>query len=270
MGQLIFALPPVFAALASIGATIALALMAYAGTRWVLVRDGVAPERDLANSIVVRVSALHALILALVFAQELVNLRDINAAATREAAMVGDVFFDLGRYDAEVTQSIREDLARYTHIVLTQEWAQMAAHQELHSGAWEAWDSAYQGVLSLAPQDDRQAALKDLMLADIREISGLRHAREDAGLTSVHGLFMAAAVLGIVLTAVGFFPHPPTRQTVFLISVFASYTGLIIFFVVAFANPYDPPGMASPIGFEQIQEGEVGEFFRDNDLLEGS
>ena len=257
MVELIQMLPPIAGAIVFIGATIVLSISAYAGTRWLLLTPGTPPERDLANSVVVRVSALHALILALVFAQELVNLRAINSAATREAALVGDVFYDLARYDAEETLGIREELSRYTYLVFTEEWPSMAEHKTLHSGAWKAWDAAYQEILTLSPSDARQSALKDIMLTDIRAISGLRHAREDAGLTNVHGLFMVAAGLGVVLTAVGFFVHPPTRQNLFLISVFASYTGLIIYFVVAFANPYAPPGMASPIGFQQIFEGEI-------------
>lgn len=100
------------------------------------------------------------------------------------------------------------------------------------------------------------------MLSDIREISGLRRTRENAGLAGVPGLFLAAAVLGVVLTSAAFYPHNPTRQTLMLIGIFASHTGLIVFFVIAFSHPYQSPGKTSPLSFEQIYAGQLGEWGR--------
>lgn len=263
MPDLILSLPPLAGAVLAVGLTVLLALVPYALARRYFLARGEVLSNELAGSVLVRISALHALILALVFAQELVNLRDISTAASREAVMVGDIYFDLGRYgQPEITTPIREDIALYAHIVLTEEWPQMAETRRLSGKAWQAWESAYGGILGLEPADPRQEVLRDIMVADIREISGLRRARENAGLTGVHGLFLAAAVLGVVMTAVTLYPHPPSRQTHFLISVFAAYTGLIIFFVLAFAHPYHAPGKVTPVGFEQIHDGQIGEMAR--------
>ncbi|MEQ9260493.1 MAG: hypothetical protein RIG84_15510 [Roseovarius sp.] len=263
MTEAILSLPPVLGALLAVGVTILLALVPYAALRAMFLRAGETLTNDLANSIVVRVSALHALILALVFAQELVNLRDINTAANREAVLVNDVFFDLARYAApEQTTPIREQVALYAHLVLAEEWDGMAETGSLLPAAWDSWQAAYGGILELAPENPRQEALKDIMLADIREISGLRRTRENAGLAGVPGMFLAAAVLGVVLTAAAFYPHRPTRQTLTLIAIFASYTGLIVYFVIAFAHPYNAPGRANPLGFEQVYGGQLGEWGR--------
>lgn len=151
MTEAIRSLPPVLGALVAIGVTIVLALVPYALLRALFLRAGETLTNDLANSIVVRVSALHALILALVFAQELVNLRDINTAASREAVMVNDIFFDLARYGAPAeTTPIREQVALYAHLVLTEEWDGLAETGHLLPAAWQAWQTAYGGILELA------------------------------------------------------------------------------------------------------------------------
>lgn len=254
--QLLFQLPAVVAALIFVTATLALALSSYAITRLLLCRNG-ETKNDLAGPIFTCVGALHALILALVFAQELINVRDISTASAREAVLVGDAFYDLRRYDPEVTLPIRRDLATYVHLVLNEEWALLSERDSLHPQAWAAWERAYHAALDLTPQSDRQEVLKDIIVDDLREVSGLRRVRENAAIANIHGLFMMAAIAGLVLTAAGLFTHAPKLQNIVLLGIFSTYTGLIVFFVVAFSNPYHAPGVVLPTGFERLYAGEI-------------
>uniref|UniRef100_UPI003B5215D2 bestrophin-like domain n=1 Tax=Roseovarius indicus TaxID=540747 RepID=UPI003B5215D2 len=244
-------------ALTFVVATIAIALASYFVTRAIFSLRHDKGDTDLASSIVVRISALHALILALVFAQEIVNVRDISTAASREAVLVGDTFYDLRRYDDEGTRDIRTHMAEYTRAVLYEEWPSLARDKVLSQEAWAAWEAAYGGILSLTPDDERQRVLKNLMVTQIRELSGLRRQRENAELAGVHTLFLLAAIAGIVLTSAAFFTQPPNPQNIFLIASFSAYTGLVIFFIFAFADPYSPPAPVKPIGFERIYAGEI-------------
>jgi uncharacterized membrane protein len=95
------------------------------------------------------------------------------------------------------------------------------------------------------------------MLENIREISMLRRVREDAARTGANPLFLTAAIVGVVLTSAAYFTFAPTALNLALLTVYASYTGMIIYFIVAFSNPYLPPGMATPVGFELLYQGEV-------------
>ncbi|MCE8510883.1 hypothetical protein MB818_11720 [Ruegeria sp. 1NDH52C] len=259
--QTLFQLPVPVAAFVFVAATLVLALSAYGLTRAILCRSGEA-KSDLAGPIFTRVGALHALILALVFAQELINVRDISTASAREAVLVGDAFYDLKRYDPEETLPIRKDLAGYVRLVLEQEWDSLAEADILSPEAWAAWERAYVGALELEPATDRQNVLKGIVVDHLREVSGLRRLRENAAIANVQDLFMMAAVAGLVLTSAGLFTHAPNTHNIFLLSIFAAYTGLIVFFVVAFANPYHAPGMVMPTGFENLFMGELAELGR--------
>ena len=75
-------------------------------------------SRELAGSVLFRVAALHGLVLALVFAQELISIRDVHVTSAHEAAMLADIYYDLERYDAEGTQEIRAELERRRRVKL--------------------------------------------------------------------------------------------------------------------------------------------------------
>jgi hypothetical protein len=242
-----------------VGGTISLALLSYYVARAFLAAGAGEEARELAGSVIFRVSALHGLILALVFAEELVNLNSVEETASHEAATVADVFYDLQRYDEEATRPIRAELAAYVFAVSGEEWETLATHGQLSENAWARWIGAYEAILELEPQGIVQRELKAILLNDIREVSELRMARENAAGTGVNALFMAAAVLGVVLTSMSFFTFPPNRTNVLLLSVFGAYTGVVIYFIVAFADPYLRPGSVEPLAFQRLLVGEVKE-----------
>ena len=245
------------AGLIIVGGTILLALLSYFLARALLAAGAGGEARELAGSVIFRVSALHGLILALVFAEELVNLNRIEETASHEAAMVADVFYDLKRYDEEATRPIRTELAAYVSVVLSEEWERLATLGQLSEDAWARWIAAYEAILELEPQGIVQRELKAILLDDIREISELRMARENAAGTGANPLFMAAAIIGVVLTSMSFFTFPPSRTNLLLLSMFGAYTGIVIFFIVAFANPYVRPGSVEPLAFQRLLVGDV-------------
>jgi len=253
----IFTLPPLVSATVIIGGTIVLSIVTYLVARVVLHPRSSAESKDLAGSVIFRVSALHGLILALVFAQELVNLNQVRETTSKEAALIGDAFFDLKRYDEQGTTDARQHLAAYVAEVVANEWETLAREHALSGAAWQHWERAYQAVLDLEPTTDRQTHLRAIMLSAIRDVSGLRRARENAAASGANPLFMTAALVGVVLTAISYFTFPPSTVNLLLLVIFGAYTGLIIFFIVAFANPYLAPGAVEPIGLERLFAGEM-------------
>ena len=250
-------MPAVAFGLLVVGGVILVALATYFVSRALLKGRADEESRDLASSVIFRVAALHGLILALVFAEELVNANQIKKTTSREAALMADVFFDLKRYGDEETRAIRIDVAHYAATVVDEEWDSLATKHELSDEAWRRWVSVYEAILDLDPQTARQEQLRDTLATDIREISGLRRLRENAVAEPVNPLFLTAAVVGVVLTAMSYFTFTPTKVHLLLLSTFAAYSGLVIFFILAFANPYQEPGAITPVGFERLLSGEV-------------
>ncbi|KIT16053.1 DUF4239 domain-containing protein [Jannaschia aquimarina] len=245
-------LPPLVAGPLVVALVVAGALASYAIAHKALAHRADEDTRDLAGSVVFRIAALHGLVLALVFAQELAGIGAVREATAREATLVGDIFYDLRRYDAETTEQAQEAIARYAGLVVEEEWAALGRAGTLSPDAWGAWDETYALILDLAPATPRQERLSEILLRDIRELSALREARAEAARAGVSGLFIVTALVGVMLTAAAYFTFPPTALNLTLIGAFAGFSGLIIHFVVAFANPYVRPGHAPPHGFERF------------------
>jgi len=240
-----------------VGGVILVALLTYFASRALFKTRADEESRDLASSVIFRVAALHGLILALVFAQELVNVNQIRDATSREAALMADVFYDLKRYDDAGTLAIRTDVAHYVAAVVNEEWDDLAYRRNLSDEAWRRWVSTYEAILDLEPATAREELLQENLTTAIREVSGLRRLRENAVSEPVNPLFMTAAIVGVVITAMSYFTFAPTTLHLLLLSTFAAYTGLLIFFIIAFSNPYLEPGRISPVGFERLFTGEV-------------
>ena len=58
----------------------------------------------------------------------------------------------------------------------------------------------------------------------------------------------------MIFIALAYYSYPPTRRNVILISLFGAYTGVILFLIYAFSNPYMQPAELSPGPFLRLQE----------------
>ncbi|MCQ0093984.1 hypothetical protein [Roseovarius sp. M141] len=253
----LFDLPVPVSSFLFIAATIGLGLTSYGVSRSAFGAGTVQETRDLAGSVLFRIAALHSLVLALIFAQELGSIRNVEIAAAREATILGDVYYDAARYGAEPTEEIRRALARYGRIVVEEEWDSLAETGLLTDAGWQSWYTAYEGLLDLQPSSARQERLLDIMISDIRGLSELRESRENAVRTGASVLFLMAGISGITLLAAAFFTWPPTALNLSLLSCFTGYAGLIIYLILAFANPYQAPGAVLPVGFERFLTDSV-------------
>jgi multisubunit Na+/H+ antiporter MnhB subunit len=243
--------------LAFVAGTIALMLAAYFLTRRISGGDPQGKHREMANSMVVRIAALHALILALVFAQEMTQYQRLNNQSAIEVNALADVYNDAARYGDEARAPVQQAVSEYVIAVLSQEWHTLGRSDRLSDEAWADWETIYSLVLDLVPTNPRQASLRDHMLAQIHAISGSRDQRENTGADALTGMFWFAALTGVILMAVGYYVYPPERYSIVLISLWGAYTGVILFLIFAFSDPFSSPGALAPVQFE-IFADEIG------------
>ncbi|MDB5527177.1 MAG: hypothetical protein JWR51_280 [Devosia sp.] len=236
----------IFIGVLFIGGTIALSLAVYFVARLAVRNRPMDKHPEMASAMVTRIGALHGLILALVFAQEMANYQRLEVQMANEASAVADVFNDAGRYDPVALASVRSNMVDYLGFVVDAEWAALGRGENLDAQAWSAWEAAYSSVLDLTPHTGREASLRDHMLAQLHAIASARDLRELNGTGSLIGLFWFAALSGVVLIAVGYYSYQPQRHNLVLMSLFSAYTGVILFLIYAFSNPYSAPGVLRP------------------------
>ena len=141
--------------------------------------------------------------------------------------------------------------------VPAEEWASLGDSGDLSSEAWAHWDTAYNAILDLVPSSPRHTALRANMLENIHIIAKNRDLREHHAKSSLGSLFWAAALVGVLLLSIGYYPFPTNRDNLILLSVFAAYTGFILYTIFAMSNPYNDPAALEPVLFLQLLD-ELG------------
>lgn len=214
---------------------------------------------DVAVAVGTRIVTLHGLILALVYAQELGDYKDVRGVITDESTAVADVFNDARRYGGEAVTDIQRGLARYLDVVVREEWEMLGRREGLSPDAWRTWDSVNERVLDLAPATDRERALAGRMREGMSAIAKARSKRGATASSGFSGIFWAPALIGLALVAAPFYVYRPTRSHLALLAVFGFYSGVILFFIYAFSNPFAQPGKLEPEPFTHLLAGEVGQ-----------
>lgn len=214
---------------------------------------------DAAGSVAFRIAALHGLILALVYAQELDDYKGVRNVLVQEATAVSDVYHDIGRYGGPDIEPVQTVLAHYLYTVVHQEWDMLGRGEGLSPVAWADWDAAYQRLLDLEPTTDRQRYLAGRMRDRITVVAGYRQLRETTAVGRFSGLFWGPALVGLALLAIPFYVYRPSRNNLILLGIFSVYSGVILFFIYAFANPFVQPGKLYPVAFEHLLTSDIAQ-----------
>lgn len=237
-----------------VSGTIALSLGVYLAAHWFTRNDGQDRHPEMANSMVVRIGALHGLILALVFAQEMAQYQRLETQTATEASAIADVYNDAARYDPVVLAPLQQTMVDYVRDVITIEWPALGDGQGLNDDAWLQWERAYATVLDLEPANARQTSLREHMITQLHAIATARNLRDTDGNASIIYLFWFAALSGVVLIALGYYSHKPDRHNLILMALFSGYTGVILFLIYGFSNPYMPPAALDPAPLERLYD----------------
>ena len=240
--------------IAFVVATFVLTFGAYFLARWCLMSRSDEQARELASSVIFRVAALHGLILALVFAEELGNSDALVEAVNREANRLESIYFDLARHGAEENDSIRLAIAYYVREVIDNEWELLNTEGKLSDDAWRYREIALRGLLDLDEVTPRQTYLRQRMLDQMSEVETERNNRQIIAATDVSWLFWTIAFVGIALVAAPYFPYKPNTANMTLLAVYAAYTGLVLFFIYAFDNPFAGVSGVRPVSLELLYD----------------
>jgi hypothetical protein len=234
-----------------IAGAMALAFGPYLIARRLFQRRATERTYDLAGSVMFRIGALHALILALMFAHVTALFLDLRNAVTEEAAATADVYYDLERYDAESMEIVRRDLALYAGTVINEEWP-LLADRRLSAEAWAQWRKVFDAVLDLEPGDRRQEDLRASMIKNMESIARFRERRKIGSLGNVPPMFWVVAIAGFVLICLPYFVYESSPTNIMLLCIFAAYNGLVLYVIYATGHPFDGPVVVDPVPFRAV------------------
>ncbi|MEM9838988.1 MAG: hypothetical protein AAF830_07510 [Pseudomonadota bacterium] len=231
-----------------------LVLSAYGGARFLHRRYADDELKDLSLSLIFRISALHSLILALVFAQEMITYRSVSLAERDEATAVASLYYDIGRYGADdaTTETVRTDLTAYIADAVCTEWSSLSDGQGLVLDAWMDRERLLGTILDLEPSTTRQRYVLDGMLRDLEIIEQSRNARGAVSSVGVTAIFWIPAILGLAIVSILYSAYSAKPIHIILLSFYATFNGIVLLMIHAFGNPYAAPGQVTPSHFEAL------------------
>ena len=233
---------------------ILLAFIVY-GTLRILLGSHIAKDTaPLSTSVITRLGALHSLILALMFAQEMQNYLSVGASLNKEAAALGNVYFKLQYFekdDPENITEIRAKIAKYMEAFLNTEQASLATTSSSRF-AWEWYTEIEQDFLELPTEKAHHKDMRSEIRKNWDVISEYRRTYQAASARKIPGFFWALAILGFAFITIPFHAFQPKPSNLTVMTVFAAYNGIVIYFIYAMNNPFTGPAPIEPIALEQL------------------
>jgi hypothetical protein len=232
-------------------AAIALGVLPVIAVRRVLPDDVPAKAGQIAETVAGRSGAVHALILALVFAEAQSAHADLRQEVSKEISAIEHLALHLAQWNAPEEDGLRTQLAAYVRAVMESEWRARAGP----SGSPEvkrAYDALDLDLLDLKADTPRQQSLRTRMIGDMEDLQDHRKARLSLLHRGLPGLFWWVALAGFVITVGLFFVFPPTRLTGALLSVYGAYTGLVLYLILALSHPYVGPAAIDPAPYAAV------------------
>lgn len=217
-----------------------------------------AAVRDMVSTTGLRIAALFGILLALVYAQELHRYQDVRDGLREEAAAIEQVYFDAGRLREPAAPNIRRALSDYVSLLVTVEWPALGKQHKLSRETWDAFNIAQDQAQALEAADARETAIRASMIERLSRVADLRNLREQVVAESAPWLFSLPAIVGLLLVTAPFFIYPPGREVWAMLGAYGAFAGLILFFIHAFASPFNHPLKLSPAPFERMLAAGFG------------
>ncbi|SEK07732.1 Protein of unknown function [Cribrihabitans marinus] len=234
------------AAIVIIASTVVVALLFYRVSHWLVGPKPETASKELSGSILGRVSALHALILGLVFAQLALDYRVLQKDLGSEADTVIQIVTDARLHGGEGADGIISGTKDYVDAVVNHEWQDFASAKAEGSAGRVAWLKIYKQTLNLNSETAVQKMLHDNLVAKARALETLRNKRLNIAGGSNQIAFWFAAIAGLVIISVSYFAFAPSGVNLAFVSLFGAYNGITLFLIYALVNPYVAPGAIQP------------------------
>lgn len=202
-------------------------------------RAGVDSEL-LSARVIVRLGALHALILALMFAHEMADYQDVYRVVSYEVSAIIDVDFNLQEYDKEnlrTTAAIRDSLVEFVKTLNELDRATLAEHR-MSEKTLINYRRINRQLRSLQPTNNEQEELRAQMVANWSEVLAVLVRIRSIAEHEAPAFFWVVVIVGFVAVVIPFYIYSPSLANLVMLSIYAAFNGLVMYVIFAIANPF--------------------------------
>ena len=197
-------------------------------------------------------ASLLALLLSFTFASQRVDYYNIKQSLESEASQIVDIHTDLELFNTQEAEKIRRKMHDYIGVILNEGWKSITENP-FQSRTYLQFFEIYQDIHHLEAVNNYQNQLKSNLIVDIDEISDFMQVRIYKTRPEVpYLLYIALFGFGVVM--IFFSVYNTDRVSISLISLYNSFIGLILYFIILMNNPFIGPIQIQPESFKILYE----------------
>lgn len=232
--------------------TISFSLSIYFGAYYI-VKNHLKKNHERVGRNLFRVAAsLLALILSITFANQRVDFFNIKKSIEAEASAIVDVNIDLDLFDTDEGYAIRQKLLNYILYTSEDGW-QSLQNNPFRSEVFVLFREIYSDINYLEARTPFQERLKSNLLSDIDNMSDYLQVRLYS-FRQASSPLIYISVFGLGFLMILFTVYPPDRITIGFLTIYISFIGIVLYFILMMSNPLQGPLQIEPGPFHVLQE----------------
>ena len=218
-----------------------------------IVRSRIRKQHERVGRLLFRVTAsLLALLISLSYANEKVGYNKVVNSIEAEAALIASADLKLGMHRTELAEKIRADLLQYVQFTIDDDWNKVVSDPYV-SKMWGTIVRINIEVRALSEDNNMQALLKSSIIQEVDLITKTLQVRIYS--TYFHMPYLTYILgLGLLIVWCFFSVYRLDRISVFFITIYNMYIGVLLYFVIMLGNPLGGPLKIDPAPFKTLKE----------------
>jgi len=206
-------------------------------------------EGPLEDTIPVRISVIHAVVIGMMFSNVTAEYTGMIGALESEASAMIRLYNEMERRDAEYFEPAMEALRGYLRFVVVEQWP--ALREGGNAGSLSgraALDEIWASVQLF------EGAGRPELARLLDEVEHSRNIRVFDTVGTFLPLFWYAALIGYALTVITLCVKPPTAARRALLFFYGCMVGVVLYGILVMTQPYSSAAGVSPRIFERLLE----------------
>ena len=208
---------------------------------------------DAVNYFGTAIAALYSVTLGLIAVASWSNFSSVGALVSQEAATIGVLYRDVAGYPEPLRTELRRELREYTVFVIDKVWPAQE-HGILLDQPTAMLTNIHQHILDYEPPTLGRSVMHAEAMRKFNELADLRRQRIDRVDDGLPGVLWFVVCFGGLLTmgVSYFFFIEDVRFHILLLSLLATFIGLMIFLIAALDRPFLGTVSVTPDSYKTI------------------
>lgn len=212
-------------------------------------------DSEFIGTLVQCVMVFYGLAVALIAVSVSETYADVSKIVSQEATALAALYRDVSGYPEPIRPQLQRELADYTRYVIEEAWP-LQQRGEIPGGGVVHMNRFQDSLIAFEPASEGQKLLHAEALRAYNHLIEARRLRLDAVGTKLPAVMWTVIVVGafIGLSATFFFQVEDARLHALLVTMLATFLGVVVFMILALDRPFRGDLGIGPEPYRLIQD----------------